>query len=1297
MKPSPRDVRWLVDGLNDTKRRLKALENRKPGLAYSSIEDGAIREFDKDGVQGSQVGKQPDGTHGSVTLNGPKPPKPTDPIVTSNPGQGEARWNGKFANGVVSPLDLKHVAAYFVLAGEFLDLSKQAGVMTGELGDNVQAQLEPGVYSVYLVSWSQAGRYSDAAGPVMMIVPAAADTDWIQGALDDLDEKYDGVITEAGTLGDRLTQAETDLSLAGDLLADTDQRLDEVFGEVAAIPSAIDSAKQAAINAAASDAQTKVDAASALANAQIAQIIAKGQNLVRNGDFEDGTGLLIDGWNLGAGAVATTSNPRSGLRCLGISAPTANTWPTSEWVPSSTGRTYYVEYWVRVGGAPELTAETGFVVQVKTALGGTASHTVGRVANGDITRYTYVKRSVTFTVPTADVVAVRFAAWVNGPTTTSYNIDSFLAVDVTEAKAAIDAAEVARLAAVAAQAAAGTAQSTANNALTMAGSKARVYYSTSAPSGTATDRDVWRQINAVKDVIGEWFWDATLSTPGWVKTLISSQSISNLDVGKLTVGTGIITDLVAEHIAGRSARFLQLDVSQLVAVTGTIGEAVINRLYSDVVMSRKGTFGMLAIGSFDNAVVDPDFTDTALTAARFAASSASVVGPIATDADGRNYVPLPVNAGSAAFKMFADPASRPLPVVPGATYRIRFQARVASGTAGARATATIYRSDGTSSYIAVSPSSYVALTTTWQWCEYQYTMPDNATGAFFDVQRQAGGTGIVHMKTPAVTRMNAGELVLDGSMKAKHIDVDDLVADTGYITKLVAKIVKADMFVGKEFIGGIFTGATFQTSVLPNVGLKLTDTGLRAYPSEGGGPIVEILTEGATTLGIVDPLTGEQLATLGDDGSISGQTLSVADQARVDGALVSGGDPLVEIALGGTEPGKYGPVHNGRALFGTNFTNRVEEDPATTDYTSWMEMVPYGAGSNGWIQSTASWGWNGTGGQPHYRVVMAVTAELVSGRGYLLNFRAPPFKQTTTAGALDSSVDVGAAFVRYSAPGSGIGANNDGSILPGTLQYIPGGGSSFAPQGTTYIRCPEDVPAGKIMFGIEAYCYAGRSMITPTTQAANRWEIVVSDVGPRRALNDSVPASSSQQGTDPKPAPIPPAPARPKLQTQTFDYIWYGSYNADNTPYDYAKLNTKVVQGLGPGASGGVKKGMIAFPSLQPTLSGATVKKIEVYLYTEHWYSSAGGLLGIGTHSSAATSKPGAFVSTSLNITSAKTQKPEGRWVTLPASTHAGFQAGTLRGIVLRPASNSSAVVHYGFVNPSQKDKKARIRVSYLK
>ena len=374
-----------------------------------------------------------------------------------------------------------------------------------------------------------------------------------------------GLKTDISSAQTRLDTAEAGITDSKGRLDKAEEDLSSAFGQLGTVDSRINTAKTQA----AADAQAKADAAQAEAKRLIDQVIAKGQNLVRNGDFESGG----EGWNIGSAHYSIVSAPvRSGIKSLQVKDfGSTNAWPTSEWVPSSTGRTFYVEFWVREGGTPDDNGQIGAVAQVKTSSGGTSSLVFAKVSSASVPNFAWTKISGYATPTTEDVVAIRFAPWFEGPTASSYNVDDFLAVDVTEAQAALQRADQAILDAASAHTAAGSAQTTANNALTMAGSKSKVYYSTANPSGTASVGDTWRKVDSSNNVIAEWRWtDKNV----WTPQQITSEVISNLDVGKLTAGSAIIQTAVINKIAAQSASIIELDASRI--TTGKLGAARID-------------------------------------------------------------------------------------------------------------------------------------------------------------------------------------------------------------------------------------------------------------------------------------------------------------------------------------------------------------------------------------------------------------------------------------------------------------------------------------------------------------------------------------------------------------------------------------------------------------------------------------------------------------------------------------------------------------------------------------------------
>lgn len=92
-----------------------------------------------------------------------------------------------------------------------------------------------------------------------------------------------------------------------------------------------------------------------------------------------------------------------------------------------------------------------------------------------------------------------------------------------------------------------------------------------------------------------------------------------LDVGNLTVtGSSVLADVVAERIAGSTARFIELEVGNLTAGTAAISEAVVQKLFSEVVVAQTvisdAFIGENAI--LTGAVTAPKITAGAITTAK---------------------------------------------------------------------------------------------------------------------------------------------------------------------------------------------------------------------------------------------------------------------------------------------------------------------------------------------------------------------------------------------------------------------------------------------------------------------------------------------------------------------------------------------------------------------------------------------------------------------------------------------------------------------------------------------------------
>ena len=101
------------------------------------------------------------------------------------------------------------------------------------------------------------------------------------------------------------------------------------------------------------------------------------------------------------------------------------------------------------------------------------------------------------------------------------------------------------------------------------------------------------------DIVAEWRWDGAT----WERMKVTSEQISNLDVGKLTAGAANIAEVTARKIASDVGRFLEITTDQL-TVTGNASfvNATAHHVWTEIVTAGQGEFeqikaGMLAANS----------------------------------------------------------------------------------------------------------------------------------------------------------------------------------------------------------------------------------------------------------------------------------------------------------------------------------------------------------------------------------------------------------------------------------------------------------------------------------------------------------------------------------------------------------------------------------------------------------------------------------------------------------------------------------------------------------------------------
>src|SRR5690606_33003078 len=189
-------------------RQYRALST-SPRLAHTSIEGPTSPSYGAVGNLVARYGKQPDGSHGSYVITGPKPPTPLAPEAEGGPLTVTAFWGGTYVGEAATPMDFKGVEVYAAQAPfSAIEDAALVGVIPHEDGGRVTFSRPVGTWHIGLVAVSTAMRRSDVSELTTVEVTSVVD----QGALDELN--------------DRLGDAEQSLNEAQQWIADTGAQLD---------------------------------------------------------------------------------------------------------------------------------------------------------------------------------------------------------------------------------------------------------------------------------------------------------------------------------------------------------------------------------------------------------------------------------------------------------------------------------------------------------------------------------------------------------------------------------------------------------------------------------------------------------------------------------------------------------------------------------------------------------------------------------------------------------------------------------------------------------------------------------------------------------------------------------------------------------------------------------------------------------------------------------------------------------------------------------------------------------------
>lgn len=496
---------------------------------------------------------------------------------------------------------------------------------------------------------------------------------------------------------------------------------------------------------------------------------------------------------------------------------------------------------------------------------------------------------------------------------------------------------------------------------------------------------------------------------------------------------------------------------------------------------------------------------------------------------------------------------------------------------------------------------------------------------------------------------------------ANSIDVGKLVAGTLSADNITTGAINASISIstqGSVTAGDMLSSYTQQDSTgFHAYIISEEDNGMNAIPIASLGSGDNYLSFADTDLNI--------LGGFSSSGAVSGQMLDIAQSATFNGPVLFNGD--ADLATHGTD-GEFGPIIMGRGLFDNQFLAHNESHPRLDIGNKWMLGLAYGqvAYEKHSLSdfSTASF----TAG--YVREVVVVSFDSQSARVYNIQGMMGPIRSASSAtvyGGLSLRYSTGTSPVGYDT-GSQIGAVayastiNHWNILSFNINLIAG----------------VDIPADtQINLCLYFDVYAGEMQFSGSSVAA----LSVSDDG--RKANDQIGRPNGRMGIAPSPPPV----IKPKGYTKTYSSNWTQvfSQTGQTTNPDWHKSRLRAGRG-----GGSYYRSYAGFPSMVADLSGATVTKLEVYLYCDGEGASGAQHVGMHNHPSAISSEPGMNIAGKYGF-----RRNQGRWIELPSRYYADVKSGALRGVsVGQKAANSDDLLNFHRHTASSRPK---IRISYRK
>lgn len=564
-------------------------------------------------------------------------------------------------------------------------------------------------------------------------------------------------------------------------------------------------------------------------------------------------------------------------------------------------------------------------------------------------------------------------------------------------------------------------------------------------------------------------------------------------------------------------------------------------------------------------------------------------------------------------------------VEPGVTYRHTFWFK-SSIPVAARNRVLMYRRyyalDGTQVGGTVARAQAdPAPADVWTQASGEETVPEGGVTMVVGFYTQAAHNGEVRFSDPAIIPKVGSVLIENGAVGADKIIADEVAAEVSHLVK--ARVENLT----------VTAGATINEAVITKLATEMITAGVLRTATAGQRVVID--ETGIVMYGLDADGVEFELVRIGPDGD---NLITAGDTSISPDGVQAPSGTFDEIAVGGD------------------------------DLSEILWPLPRGVVARGWNEIG-----NRSIGPSGETELGEITVPVENNRSYAL--KVEPFSvYLPTGGRMGFNIYIEKGFGGNSAP-----APTRSSRLYRSVVWRDSGGDRpmIVVQGNWLAWEDEDATEWRLLFALSTWgSNSAGAVYNNSRPYSAALAVSVEDVGP---FAESI--MTDRSGTTAAPKPPPPAPKR---YTKTYNSTGYRVY--DNNGNDTSGNDKDVVQGLyAGGPSRLLRKGGWLFPSWTSDLSGATIEKIEMYVYMNHSYYTAGATVNACVWSSP-------MRDNLTNFQQIKGWKRNtGKWITIPKAYHNGFKNGTYVGVGVKPTT--SYAEQYARFNASG----ARVRITYVK